>query len=210
MGPHTNVQNILQSLVTSCRTTKSLQKASVKINDDDDDSKEKFNNFGEGTTLFCVPWRDDIQSKNEFRCFIKDNSLKAVSQYIWYRDYGWIDRKDVLVGMCSEIQKWANIITQHIGYDHYVLDVHVLFDENDDRKYEVELIECNSFGAQMASASACFHWIRDYNQLHGIEDGKDQIEVRVVVKDELVPKPKTQSRTLDAVQELLAIFEIEK
>ena len=43
---------------------------------------------------------------------------------------------------------------------------------------DVQLIEFNAFGAQMASGSALFHWLRDYNVLYGM-NGDNYIEVRV-------------------------------
>ena len=238
MGPFTNIKQMFESLVCSCRARKALQKAywngetederKISVNDyqqigDNENEEEKvnkkdgFENFGNGTFLFCVPWRDDIKSRNEFRCFIKDNELKAVTQYVWYRDYGWIERKEILFGMCVDIQLLARKVTEYIGHDRYVLDVHLLMNDGD-KGYEIEMIECNSFGAQMASGAGCFHWIRDYDQLYQLRECRNQIEVRVVVSDEYDKVYKERIKTkqrqilsgsvaLDLIDELLTVFE---
>lgn len=46
----------------------------------------------------------------------------------------------------------------------------------------VELIELNSYGAQMAAGSCLFHWITDYDQLYGVcnASGRSEVEFRVV------------------------------
>ena len=40
------------------------------------------------------------------------------------------------------------------------------------------IVEFNPFGAQLKTGSSLFHWINDYNQLHG--KNKKKIEVRLI------------------------------
>jgi hypothetical protein len=47
----------------------------------------------------------------------------------------------------------------------------------------VELIELNSYGAQMAAGSCLFHWLKDYDQLYGLsitEGERREVEFWVV------------------------------
>eukprot|EP01084_Bolivina_argentea_P190666 327577_1 len=229
MGPFTNVEQMFESLICSCRARKALQKAyfsgieqekisvsdynEIKNKDTDvgkTDNKNKWEGFGEGTLLWLIPWRNDIKSKNEFRCFVRENKLRAISQYVWYKDCGWINKQNILNKMCVDVQMLANRITQHIGHDQYVLDIHVLFDKDNEQEYKIEMIECNSFGAQLAAGAGCFHWIKDYNQLYGLREYENQIEVRIVCKDDFVMTSKggiLSSEAVDMINELLNIFE---
>jgi hypothetical protein len=61
------------------------------------------------------------------------------------------------------------------GIDLYIMDVEYVKETD-----SVRLIELNSFGAEMASASALFHWVRDADLLHS----SDQLCIRVRAADE--------------------------
>merc|ERR1712032_947043 len=51
------------------------------------------------------------------------------------------------------------------GIASYVMDVeYVMIDGTDE--WQIRLIELNSFGAELASGSALFHWVRDASDLY--------------------------------------------
>ena len=124
--------------------------------------------------LVLIPWRDDMNALNEFRCFIHNGRLTAMSVYN-YREYGsrkWSLKPELEIRMIVKnvCEKW-NQLEPDAPWNSCVMDVHV------SRDLKVEVIEFNPFGAQSMTGSSMFHWIQDYDQLHG---KTDIIEVRLV------------------------------
>lgn len=149
--------------------------------------------------VFLRPWDEDMGSGIEFRCFIPPLAvhfassqsqgadgwtLSAMSQYTWHRPFpstsprstegiveialGGAERcmADILVaarqmGTLEELQKWG-----------FVMDIVVKAEK------ELQLVEINPFGAASGCGSCLFHWLRDAEQLYGLQDG---VEVRVAV-----------------------------
>jgi hypothetical protein len=123
--------------------------------------------------LYFVPWNPSIKEENEFRCFVNQWKVTAISQYVWSKNLGWSNRKDELVVIAEQTVDLLEKLKQSGGEQtlpsNFIMDVY--FDGC------VELLELNCYGAQMAGGSCCFHWLRDYHLLHG--NGKC-IEFKIV------------------------------
>lgn len=164
-GPFTNAKQVLTGLCTSKR----LQNIFMK-------ELETMNCELDTKPLYFLPWNISIEESNEFRCFVCNWNLTAISQYIWHRDVGWSDKnreselEKLVFGVNDLLCKLKKVGDRDLP-QNFVLDVYV-FDGG------VELLELNCFGAQMAAGSCCFNWIRDYSILHG---SGESVEVRVVV-----------------------------
>lgn len=116
--------------------------------------------------IILIPWNDQIESKYEFRIFVVDNRLVAVSQQNSKELYNY-SQKELKI-----IQHALNNITfiNNGLYNTYVGDVYV-----DIINGICKLIEINPFGASSGAGAALFHWIDDYDLLHGM---KQEVEFR--------------------------------
>ena len=145
VGPYANLKDIIESLVT-CIDTHSPFK---NIND---------NNI----KLYLLSWIE-INEDREFRIFICNNNITAISQQNIYK------RNEYLLKYNEEerniiINNWINIIKNYFDdvikknithTNNYTIDL-VLLDNN-----QPYFIEINSFGKDYAAGSALYHWIID-------------------------------------------------
>lgn len=160
IGPYTDFKSIIQSIVT-CRLGHSpLYEDTTEI------------------ILYLCEFKKNLNKNKEFRVFIHNNKITAISQQSLY------DSNDILESLNDNekdviIHKWINIINSYYEtnvkqkithIDSYVMDFAIL---DDDTPYFIEL---NSFGKEYASGSALFGWLQDYNILYGLSG--DVIEFR--------------------------------
>lgn len=125
--------------------------------------------YDDEINIILKPWRSEIDIGREFRVFVCNKRVTAISQYDSYNNHGWEQDKDMIHDIVYKtISLYDNT---NYFYDNCVMDIYVNV-QND-----VELIEFNSFGMEMASGSALFEWVKDRNQLYGLTD---YIEVRIV------------------------------
>lgn len=122
---------------------------------------QEFKRINKETYLILMPWNNNIEPKWEFRIFVVNNKLVAVSQQ---------NSKDLYTYTSKELKKIEfalnNIKFINNGlYNTYVGDVYVDIDNNVCR-----LIELNPFGASSGAGAALFNWIVDYDLLHGKKD----------------------------------------
>ena len=154
-GPLMSAKEIVTSLVTSLRAYRGLMR-SVDFN-----ISEK---------LYIIPWRYDWNESCEFRVFVHERKVTALSQYVWMKDCGWnIDNMKIvapkIVDYCTNL-----VIPKIIHIDSFVIDVIIVAKTSiitSDTEFQVELVELNSFGSNLASGSALFHWINDNDILYG-------------------------------------------
>jgi hypothetical protein len=93
------------------------------------------------------------KGKYEYRIFVKDKQVRAISQQNWNKRYIYIEERENI------FQK----ITDLIDRTHVKRGVcDVWYDKKNDKCW---LIEINPFGPGLSSGSASFHWIRDKNVL---------------------------------------------
>lgn len=159
-GPLRSAADIVTSLATSMRARRALL---------------TMTQMEKGDTLYLVPWQKDWNEGNEFRVFVYNRKVTAISQYVWHKDVGW--SQDGLKGVAPEILSYCNeTIIPKMMIDSFVVDV-IIVSPGDSAEFHVELVEFNSFGAELASGAALFHWLNDYDTLYG---NGDTVVVRYV------------------------------
>ncbi len=126
--------------------------------------------------VFITPWNDNIKECFEFRVFVYNRKVTAISQYNIYSDYGLKDKP-----LCALSRSIIRLVEQQLNHfpqlpTSYTVDVY--FVEGNTVLSLDNIIEFNSFGKELAAGSCLFNWIRDYNQLYGKND--DRVEVRVI------------------------------
>lgn len=153
-GPLTSTREITDSLITSKRAYRALLNGLES---------------GKGDILYVVPFRFDWNEELEFRCFVYNKNTTAVSQYIWYRDCHLKNKiKDIVPNIIKYLQE--NVIYK-FNQSSFVADVIATTQNN------IELIEINSFGKELASGSALFHWLNDSDILY---NNNNTITVRYI------------------------------
>ena len=151
-GPHFCLENALLSLFAS-------ERVHVSMKDYTNDVK-----------VYLVPFDSTVTVAREMRVFVYKHQVTAISQYDVYND------DSILCAMSdaqlAEVAELVNVFhcknvrdvwIEHGGIDSYVMDVEY------DQGGVVRLMELNSFGAEMAAASALFHWVRDANEITPLE-----------------------------------------
>jgi len=115
----------------------------------------------------------DLPVDHEFRCYVYNRKLTAISQYQCYCVFpSLMDEKHVL--QCrSSIVNYIEKIKHIFPMDSFVIDIVVLPD------YTCQVIELNPFGIDMASGSALYSWIKDYDLLYGKLD-IDFVPIRIL------------------------------
>ena len=150
-GPYTTMKQIIESLVT-CKLGHSPVESYTKE-----------------LKLYLIPWREDLEYHSEFRVFVCQKNITAISQQHLYTS------NDILKALDKEkreekINKWITIINNYFEttikdkittLDSYVIDIDITKDE---KPY---FIEINCFGKEYPSGSALFHWLIDDNKLNG-------------------------------------------
>jgi hypothetical protein len=148
------LQSILESIITCPVGHSPLYQPHVE------DKKEK------PLQLYVLKWRT-IMPRNEFRVFVYQNHITAISQQHLYSQFDY--QEEELVKMGEMIVKYFQDEIQnkfeHLG--SYVMDVAILYHDspNNDKPPNVYFIELNPFGAHYSSGSALFHWLDDHHIL---------------------------------------------
>lgn len=123
--------------------------------------------------LYFIEFKDSWQEHHEFRVFICNNKITAISQYYtkhtYYKHYSDIMLKQIVVDILDYYS--LNTLTPNC-----TMDVCYIFETR-----EIELIEIGSFGYTSPTGSALFDWIHDYFKLYGIII--DQIYFRINAGD---------------------------
>jgi hypothetical protein len=115
--------------------------------------------FPRNQCLIIMPWNDTLNKDFEFRVFVHRRKLVAFSQQQWYDKKSYND--DFIDKAAHAIAALCEQVSECMPFGSAVLDVWV------DTSYLAHLIECNPFGASQASGSSLFHWVNDYDILHG-------------------------------------------
>ncbi len=87
-----------------------------------------------GSSLIIQPWSKLVRPECEFRCFVRDNAVRAVSQYLWYDHLPWLSALSPAHkhALCRSIQlfqqQWLRPRLEQAGFmlPSYVMDVVVL------------------------------------------------------------------------------------
>ena len=116
--------------------------------------------------IYLMNWLD-IDSDKEFRIFVYNNEITAISCQHLYEVNGWLNslKDDEIVLMVEKIIDYFNgCIKEKMMYmGSYVMDLALVGEED-----EPYFIEPNSFGKYYASGSALFQWKIDEEVLCGL------------------------------------------
>ena len=155
-------------------------------NDDDDDLKWKENKWEICRCSIAIrKWDNRIRDDLEFRCFIYNKKLRAISQYNHYCYFKELGDNELFVDAIKEkIEKYfyENIVDK-VPYFDYVIDIGIIVinKDKDESNFELEciVIELNPYAT--STGAGLYNWGNDEKQLkYGTE-----IEIRVHKKSVL-------------------------
>ena len=161
VGPFWNSKQIVRALVTSYRCVDVFA--------------------SEGTCkLYVSPFNSQFNPDDELRVFVYNKKVTCISQYNEKENCGWGMLDDEILSLvCSNIidlyyALMSKAATLNICLpESLTMDVLCLRTQN----FATELVEFNTFGAQMSAGSCLFDWIDDYDILHS-----DKFEEMRIVK----------------------------
>lgn len=109
----------------------------------------------------------DVPLEDEYRCFVYDNKLRAISQYHWN-----VQRPELLsqrLVIRDRISEFIDLIIRGLYLPYADCIVDVILDKPSDKTFKglgIHLIECNCFGADLIAGSALYNWDVDYDILY--------------------------------------------
>lgn len=158
VGPYTSIRQIAESIVT-CR----YGHTPVAMLCDDRD-----------LVLYLIEWEPHLDPSLEFRVFVHERRLVAVSQQFVYSANTAVNADNWREHFDALLVNFERVCTT-IDLPSYTYDIALLRSNNGLSPY---FIEFNSFGRESPAGSAAFHWITDGDVLYG--DGSFPV-FRVVV-----------------------------
>eukprot|EP01083_Nonionella_stella_P301093 1031290_1 len=132
--------------------------------------------YGEPEQIVFRVWQSELSLDYEFRCYIYNNRMTAISQYDHYAIYPYLKQQKQHIQELM-VSKWKEV-HQHILQDHYCIDFGYLASKD-----EVIVIEISPF--RRCTGSACFNWTVDRDLMYGVDPNKE-IEFRL--KEKLHPQ----------------------
>lgn len=117
----------------------------------------------------------DLPLQSEFRGFVFEKRLVAISQYFWFNFFPDLVKRhnQYLDRMCDFFE---SVLKSRVPYESYVVDFAVLDDK-------IIVIELNPFGD--VSGACCFNWTKDKLLLHGKLSDKTVLRVRLTPMSDL-------------------------
>ena len=165
VGPYYSIKQIMESLVSSVDGHTPIYP----------DTKE--------IVLYLIPFNDKINDSNEWRVFVNNNKITAISQQACYSKFKpdhFLETTNItdIINTKNLLETYAKIIVDYFEStikhkiklsNSYTYDFSVYYDEttNNLKPY---FIEPNSFGKEYAAGSALFHWLLDEDKLYGFSD----------------------------------------
>jgi hypothetical protein len=124
-------------------------------------------------------WNDSLDDSMEFRCFVYQSNLTAISQYNHYCKFYHLQNDLIVQQIKLTIMKyWEEKIKPLFDpftekYSNYIMDIGVI--ENKlSNQFECIVIELNPFAT--STGTSLFDWTTDINQLTG---QGNEVEIRV-------------------------------
>ncbi|CAF1316461.1 unnamed protein product [Rotaria sordida] len=124
-------------------------------------------------------WNNLLDPSMEFRCFVYQSKLTAISQYDYYCKYYHLQNNGIVQQIKITIIKyWQEKIQPLLNplpekYSNYVIDIG-LIENKLTNEYDCIVIEMNPF--ETSTGASLFNWTTDSDQLRGQEN---EIEIRV-------------------------------
>lgn len=118
--------------------------------------------FNRGTALVLREWIDGLDSRFEFRCFVFDGRLTAISQYDWTTPYAiWSDDEQCSRTKAAIVEFVQTLIVPKLVAQCREWVVDVVF-----HRQRWFVVEINMFGADLNVGGCLFHWAIDYDIIH--------------------------------------------
>ena len=124
-------------------------------------------------------WNDLLDPSMEFRCFVYQSNLTAISQYNYYCKFYHLQTDGIVREIKKTIsQYWREKIQPLLNpftgkYSNYVIDIG-LIENKLTNQYDCIVIEMNPFEA--TTNPSLFNWTKDNNHLTG---NGNEIEIRI-------------------------------
>ena len=124
-------------------------------------------------------WNDLLDPSMEFRCFVYQSNLTAISQYNYLCKFYHLQNDEIVQQIKITIIKyWQDKIQPLLDpfpekYSNYVIDIG-LIENKLTNKYDCIVIEMNPF--ESTTNPSLFDWTKDNNQLRG---QGNEIQIRV-------------------------------
>eukprot|EP00485_Elphidium_margaritaceum_P005067 CAMPEP_0202693562 /NCGR_PEP_ID=MMETSP1385-20130828/7640_1 /ASSEMBLY_ACC=CAM_ASM_000861 /TAXON_ID=933848 /ORGANISM="Elphidium margaritaceum" /LENGTH=478 /DNA_ID=CAMNT_0049349253 /DNA_START=13 /DNA_END=1449 /DNA_ORIENTATION=- len=160
--------------------------------DDDDDGLEWDQRRWEicDVRIAIRKWEHRIRDNLEFRCFVYDKRLRAISQYnhyCYFKELG--DDASFVHCIQQKIEQYFyDHIAQVVPYFEYVLDIGVVVLNELDRytlnNLQCLVIELNPFDEK--TGAALFDWRKDEQQLKHGKDVEMRVHKKAVLRQEFV------------------------
>lgn len=154
IGPYDNIEKIIKSMVST-----RLGHSCFKMEDIE-------------CVIYLMEWKD-INMDKEFRVFVYNNKITAISNQNLYSVNEWLDTKsdkEIEEIVIRILDYFENNIKEKMEYmENYTMDF--AFIEPDDTPY---FIEANSYGKYYAAGSSLYNWKIDELKLKSDET----IEIR--------------------------------
>ncbi len=144
--PYANVEQFLRDIVLSKRL-------SAFLND---------GRPGQNFTIIITKWLPCVNMEREFRVFVKNKRVTAISQYVWHKVLSWTPTEELFAHM---IQYVDNLYNQELFPENSSVDLYV----HDDNS-TIKLVEIGPFGGYTGCGSCLFHWVRDNDIMNSDSD----------------------------------------
>lgn len=157
VGPYSSLDQIIESMVSCIQGHSPINDQTTSI------------------TIYLLPWVE-ILPYNEFRIFVHNKQITAISQQHLHNVYPILDNPTYIREKCKIIcDYFESTIKRSISHmDSYVYDFACIGESGE----EPFFIEPSTFGKEYAAGSALFHWLVDYDILYGSKLETDGIHVR--------------------------------
>lgn len=99
--------------------------------------------------LVLIPWISDIKERDEFRIFVRDRQVVAISQQCWWQDHQFCDSS--IEAFVRAIDECCKCVCPNLPFPDAVIDVFL-------RNGVCYIIECNPYGSFSSSGAALFSW----------------------------------------------------
>lgn len=156
VGPYYSIKEIIESAVSSSTSHSPIDENTNEL------------------TFYLIPFNYKINNSNEWRVFVNNNRITAISQQALYNTFvpeiNGIEIKNLL-------EEYANIIINNFEKDikkkitwssSYSYDIAII--KSEDESLKPYFIEPNGFGKEYSAGSSLFHWINDEEKIYGEED----------------------------------------
>lgn len=109
-------------------------------------------------SLYFFPFHEALDKLSEWRCFVHENRVVAISQSRFYQPYHSGVGDELLRGLVFRVRGLWRKIYHEVIFSSCTLDVYA---ELHKPNRDVKLIEINPYFGDLGSGSLLFHWVDD-------------------------------------------------